>query len=227
MKFYLLSALGLGLMMSNLSYGANQCSNLVQCVELASKLTNKKYIYPSDLKGTVRLSKNFKITKENVGDLISEHLYINGFTRIKSKPDQWTIVSARDVRYTSSGFLMYGKDKIPDNYDYQMVHIKLKNPYLAPELSRNFRPFMSRYGRIIDIRKTGTLIINDTGKNINRLLKLVETTDNPLTKDEKEKYEDLEEQRQKIKVIKAKNCSDIKTELEEIRVLIDKKYAPN
>lgn len=168
------------------------------------------------------LSKNFKITKENVGDLISENLFINGFTRIKSKPDQWTIVSARDVRYTATGFLMYGKDQIPDNYDYQTVHIKLKNPYLAPELSRNFRPFMSRYGRVIDIKETGTLIINDTGKNIHRLLKLVETTDKSLTKDEREKYEDLEEQKQKIKIIKAKNCSDIKSDLEEIRALIQK-----
>ena len=38
---------------------------------------------------------------------------------------------------------------------------------------------MSRYGRIIDIKQTNTVIISDTGDNISRLEKLIKFLDVP------------------------------------------------
>jgi type II secretory pathway component GspD/PulD (secretin) len=117
---------------------------------------------------------------------------------------------------------IYGKDKIPSNFDYIMVTVKLKNPHIASEVSRNFRPFMSRYGRIIDIKNPGIIIINDTGKNVHRLLSLIEILDKKPSKAELEAYNDQAEFKNKIREIKAKNCSDIKVELHEIRALLQK-----
>ena len=130
------------------------------------------------------MTTNLKITKANADDFISEVLSINGYTRIPSKDDQWTILSSRDVRYMPTPNYIYGKDKVPNNYDYAMVTIKLKNPHIGPEISRNFRPFMSRYGRIIDIKSSGVIIISDTGKNIHRLINLVNILDKKPSKKE-------------------------------------------
>jgi general secretion pathway protein D len=59
-----------------------------------------------------------------------------------------------------------------------MKIIALKNVDAA-EIARNFRPFMSRYGRIIDLKQTNTIIISDTGTNIHRLEKLIKFLDVP------------------------------------------------
>jgi type II secretory pathway component GspD/PulD (secretin) len=198
------------------------CKNLDTCIELVSKLTKKKYIIDKDVKGAIKVSSNFKLNKENADDFLSEVLSINGYTRVPSKKDQWTIINTRDVRYMPTKNYIYGKDKIPTNFDYIMVTVKLKNPHIASEVSRNFRPFMSRYGRIIDIKNPGIIIINDTGKNVHRLLSLIEILDKKPSKEELEAYNDQAELKNKIRVIKAKNCSDIKVELHEIRALLQK-----
>lgn len=206
---------------TNLFAKEKTCVTIQDCVELVSKLTNKKYILDKSIKGSIKLSKNFKITKENAGDFISEVLSINGYTRIPSTKDQWTVINARDVRYIATPSYEHGKDEVPDNYDHAMVTIKLKNPYITSEISRNFRPFMSRYGRIIDIKDQGVIIINDTGKNIHRLLGLIKIIDQVPGKKEIKKYQRREKSNKKILQLKAQNCSDIKNDLNEIRLLLD------
>lgn len=64
----------------------------------------------------------------------------------------------------------------------------------AAEIARNFRPFMSRYGRIIDIKQTNTIIIADTGSNINRLAKMV-------------KFLDVAGHEEALQIVKVKNSS--------------------
>ena len=54
---------------------------------------------------------------------------------------------------------------------------------------------MSRYGRIIDIRDPGVIVINDTGSNIHRLISLIKVIDKTPTKDEIKKYEERERKR--------------------------------
>jgi len=171
------------------------CSKLESCVQLVSNITGEKYTYNNELKGAVKLTKNFKINKKNADDFISEILYLNGFARIKNGEDSWSIINARDIRYSPTPLFEYGKDEIPENNDYALVSIKLKNPYIVSEVSRNFRPFMSRYGRIIDIRDPGVIVINDTGSNIHRLISLIKIIDKAPTKDDIKKYEERERKR--------------------------------
>jgi general secretion pathway protein D len=73
----------------------------------------------------------------------------------------------------------------------------------AAEIARNFRPFMSRYGRIIDIKQTNTIIIADTGSNINRLAKMV-------------KFLDVPGHEETLQIVKVKNSS-----AQEIAKLLD------
>ena len=73
----------------------------------------------------------------------------------------------------------------------------------AAEIARNFRPFMSRYGRIIDIKQTNTIIIADTGSNINRLAKMV-------------KFLDVAGHEEALQIVRVKNSS-----AQEIAKLLD------
>lgn len=88
----------------------------------------------------------------------------------------YKIMNIRDIRYVPTK--IYTGSYTPDTEQHVMKVISLKNVD-ANEISRNFRPFMSRYGRIIDIKQTNTVIISDTGDNISRLEKLIKFLDVP------------------------------------------------
>ena len=182
---------------------AETCTKLTECIELVSKLTSKAYILDKDIKGDVSFSKSFQITKKNADDFISEVLHLSGYTRIPSLTENtWIVINARDFRYHSTP--LYTKDlkNIPNNYDYIMVQIKLKNPYIVSTLASSFRPFISRYGRVIDLKETHEIFIADTAKNIRRLLKIIENTDKKPTSDEIEAYKKREKKQQKLKELK-------------------------
>lgn len=198
----------------------NQCNDIQSCVEVVSKLTGKKYLMDKDVKGTIKLTKNFQITKDNADEFISYGLYMAGYTRLPYSDEEWSIINARDIRYHPAPAYEYGKDKIPKTFDYVTTTIKLKNPYIAPEISRNFRPFMSRYGRIIDLKDPGMLIINDTGQNVHRLINIVQQIDRKPSAKEVEKYEEDRKRWQKQKMLESKNCSGIRDELKEVRSLV-------
>jgi len=218
MKYLLITVLTIT---SASSFAASKkCSELQSCIELASKLTNKKYIMDRDVKGKINFTENFKITKENADSFISHALYMAGYTRVPFNKNEWSIINARDVRYQAVPSYQYGKDTIPETFDYISTTIKLKNPHIASELSRNFRPFMSRYGRTIDLKSPGVISINDTGKNVHRLIKLVYQIDHKPREDELEKIEEDKKRWNKLNLIKAKNCTHTKEELKEVKHLL-------
>lgn len=197
------------LLATNLSYAAT-CTDIRQCTTMVSKITGDAYILDKDVKGKLQQVGDIELTKENADYYLSYFLNMAGYTRVKIDDKSWSIINARDVRYMPTQTLSYGKDTIPKTYDHQMVKIKLKNPYAAPEISRNFRPFMSRYGRIIDIKDPGMLLIHDTGVNIHRLISIVEDIDRDITPEERKKYERKERSREKLAQLKAANCSEQK-----------------
>ena len=185
---------------------AAQCKDIRSCVELVSKMTGDKYILDKDVKGEVDVSKNFEVNEKNAELFLSEALYLSGYTRVPFDDKTWTIINSRDVRYHPMKNYIYGKDEIPQNYDHVSVVIKLKNPHIASEISRNFRPFMSRYGRIIDIKKPGIIIIADTAKNAHRLIDMVNLIDKEPTKEEIAAHKEEVRFNRRMRELNAKNC---------------------
>ena len=100
---------------------------------------------------------------------------MNGYTLIRSGAF-YKIVNSRDIRYTPTK--IYTGTYTPDTENYVMRIIPLKN-INSTEVTRSFRPFMSRYGRLIEIKQTNTIIVQDTGENINRLGRLIKFIDVP------------------------------------------------
>ncbi len=173
------------------------CKTLKLCADLVSSKTGHKYIFSKELKGKVFLSKNYKVTKENAEKIFSEALNLHGLTRVKIEDGVFRIINSRDVRYSPVEMINitnYNLQLIPNLSDYFMINMSLKKHEYPSEITRALRPFLSRYGRIIHTSGKD-LILQDTGRNLRRLVKLVQTLDKKLSSDEIEKIEQAKRRR--------------------------------
>lgn len=150
-------------------------TSLVELTKHMQELTGINLILDEDLRGNISIMAPTPITVGDAWKAYLTALNVNGYTLVQSG-EFYKIVNARDIRYTPTK--IYTGNFTPDTDNYVMRIIPLKNIDSA-EVTRSFRPFMSRYGRIIDIQQTNTIIIQDTGSNINRLVRLIRFIDVP------------------------------------------------
>lgn len=150
-------------------------TDIMDLTKHMQELTGINLILDKDVKGKVSITAPTPITVGDAWKAYLAALNMAGFTLVKSGAF-YKIINARDVRYVPT--TIYTGSYTPDTEAHVMKILALKNVD-ASEISRNFRPFMSRYGRIIDIKQTNTIIISDTGANIARLEKLIKFLDVP------------------------------------------------
>jgi general secretion pathway protein D len=150
-------------------------TDIMEITRHMQKLTGINLILDKDVKGKVSIIAPTPITVGDAWKAYLTALNMAGYTLVKSGAF-YKVINARDIRYTPTK--IYTGNYTPDTENYVMRVIALKN-VSAGEIARNFRPFMSRYGRIIDIKQTNTVIMADTGSNINRLVKMVKFLDVP------------------------------------------------
>ncbi|MCO4792742.1 MAG: hypothetical protein KC493_03460 [Bacteriovoracaceae bacterium] len=210
---------------SSLGFSAEKkerCADLKKCIEKVSKLTGKVYLHGSKLKGRIKTSKNLVLTKENADRHLSRILYLNGYTRIPmSHEDGFMIISARDVRYSPTPQVIARKNQapdLPDNFDYfQMVYYpKDADAILMKDFTRSVRPFLSRYGRVISMKYSGPMIVQDTAENLKRLYKMLKVYDRKLTKQEMDKRVVWQDRDFEIKKLEAENCASKKEVIREV-----------
>jgi general secretion pathway protein D len=164
------------------------------------KLTGLNLILDKDIKGKISISSPTPITIGDAWKAYLQALSINGYSLVKSGAF-YTLVNNRDIRYSPT--TMYTGTYTPntENYVMQIIPLKYVN---SREVANSFRPFMSRYGRIIEIKQTNTVIVQETGTHINRLMKLI-------------KFIDIPGHEESLQIIKVRNSS-----AQEIATLIDK-----
>lgn len=150
-------------------------TDIMEITRHMQKLTGINLILDKDVKGKVSITAPTPITVGDAWKAYLAALNMAGYTLVKSGAF-YKIINARDVRYVPTE--IYTGSYTPDTESHMMKVLSLKNVD-AGEISRNFRPFMSRYGRIIDIKQTNTIIISDTGSNIARLERLIKFLDVP------------------------------------------------
>jgi general secretion pathway protein D len=150
-------------------------SDIMELTKHMQELTGINLILDKDVKGKVSITAPTPITVGDAWKAYLAALNMAGFTLVQSGAF-YKIINARDVRYVPTK--IYTGAYTPSTEAHIMKVMALKSVDAA-EISRNFRPFMSRYGRIIDIKQTNTIIISDTGANIVRLEKLIKFLDVP------------------------------------------------
>lgn len=174
-------------------------TDIMEITKHMQKLTGINLILDKDVKGKVSIIAPTPITVGDAWKAYLAALNMAGYSLIKTGAF-YKVINARDIRYTPTK--IYTGNYTPDTENYVMRVISLKH-VSAAEIARNFRPFMSRYGRIIDIKQTNTIIIADTGSNINRLAKMV-------------KFLDVPGHEEALQIVKVKNSS-----AQEIAKLLD------
>lgn len=169
---------------------AETCSKLNECVDVASRLTNKTYLTNVDLSAKVYATDNLNITQTNADKIISALLNNQGLTRVGVDSDTYMIINARDIRYTQINTLDYGGnlEDIPDLSDYFLLSINIKNADAMPFMAPALRPFLSRYGRIVEQVSSSKILIQDTGVNLRKIVAIIDDLDVPVNVDNLNKY---------------------------------------
>jgi type II secretory pathway component GspD/PulD (secretin) len=211
MKLTLLFTALISLCSSSIFAEELKCKTLTSCIDQVSSLSGRQYIIGTRLESKSFQEVAFKGSKEEIDKLLSQLLFNYGYTRIPSVDKSWMIISSRDIRYNPMPLLDSAKDEIPQNFDYIMVTHQLKNKRQATAVTRSFRPFMSRYGRIISLKDSGQIIMQDTGVNIKRLLGLVDLSDVEPTEEELREAKKRRKFNQRIQLLEAKNPKCVST----------------
>lgn len=149
--------------------------SLIDLTKDMQELTGINLIIDKEIKGKVTIMAPTAITVGDAWKAYLSALNMAGYSLVKSGAF-YKIIPNRDVRYHPTK--IYTGTYSPNTENYVMRVIPLK--YISSsEVTRNFRPFMSRFGRITDIKETNTIIVQDTGTNITRLIRLIQFVDIP------------------------------------------------
>ncbi|HLE12467.1 MAG: type II secretion system protein GspD [Bdellovibrionales bacterium RIFOXYD12_FULL_39_22] len=150
-------------------------TSLTDLTQHMQKLTGLNLILDKELKGKISIIAPSPITVGDAWKAYLTALSINGYALVNSGAF-YQIVQSRDIRYASTK--IYSGNYTPDTENYVMKIIPLKH-ISSVELTRQLRTFVSRYGRMTEINQTNTVIVQDTGANINRLDRLIKLVDVP------------------------------------------------
>lgn len=158
-------------------------------------------------KKEVFFSTNSKIKITKLEAILDNLLNAHGYSLLEEN-GFLTVFSSRDSRYAA--LPNYDASDVPTTERYVFAHHVMKYPF-ANSVSRGLRPFMSRYGRIVSFSDGHTITISDTGKNVKRLMILINSFDT------KEAYNKLLHEKKNRKKIK-KPSEREKLELEILKL---------
>lgn len=137
------------------------------------------------------------VPKDQIESYVSTILLFGGRAMIRQPGSQFVkVIESRDIRYASVP-LFKEIEKLPDNDNHAQFSHDLKH-INGSEVARNLRPFLSRYGRLIDMKDT--VFVADSGKNIKRIAQIIKTIDTEEYKKSKEEMEEINEKHKKILV---------------------------
>lgn len=129
-----------------------------------------------DPRDVVQLQLNQSMSKADFKQIFYALLNAHGFSPMEESGFLW-ISPSRDNRYLPGP--VYTDDSYPRDESFKLVVHTLKYP-LARSITRNLRPYLSRYGRVINFSDARSIILSDLGDNIARLVKIVDSMDTEL-----------------------------------------------
>lgn len=150
-------------------------TDILELTKHMQKLTGINLILDKDVKGKVSISAPTPITVGDAWKAYLSALSMAGFTLVKTG-SFYRILPIRDIRFTPTK--IYSGEYTPETENFITKIIPLKYAS-AKEIESRYRQFNTRYGRIIALEQTNTILIQDTGTNIKRLELLVKSVDAP------------------------------------------------
>ena len=153
-------------------------NNKVDLKELAKVYANYKelnLVFPPEFKSSsIEVYGKNRVEKFELEKFISNIFFEQGYTFLM-RDNLLQVINSRDIRYKSVP--MYNKiTEVPKTYN--VVQFTLATEHIpSRDISRNLRPFMGRYGRIIDESNGQSIVIQDSALNIHRVYQIIKTLD--------------------------------------------------
>ncbi len=138
-----------------------------------SALSGKNFIINDKVRGKITIVSDKKMTKEEAYQAFLSALEINGFTTVMTPSGLISIVPQKES--WSKPIDVYKKEN-PTTDKYITRIIQLQN-ISANEVSSLIKGMVSKSGNMFAYPTTNSIIITDTGSNINHLLQLINELD--------------------------------------------------
>jgi len=142
-------------------------------VTLISKWTGKNFILDNKVRGKITIIGPSQVTLQEAYNAFLSALDANGLTTVQSGKFIRIIESAEARR---APVKTYAGDFAPkdDQFITRIFQLKYIN---ADEVQREFRDLTTRQGKLFAYEPTNSIIITDTGSNIQRIKEILETLD--------------------------------------------------
>jgi general secretion pathway protein D len=148
-------------------------ADILDVAKTLGKLTGKNFIFDNDVRGRITIISNAPISVSDAWRAFLTALDINQFTLIPAG-QYIRIARQRDAR--DKNLRIYDGDTSPD-VDQLITRIFKLRHIDADEVARTFRNFTTPNARVISFEQTNTLIVTDTGSNIEKLAQIIAMLD--------------------------------------------------
>lgn len=142
-------------------------------VTIISKWTGKNFILDNKVRGKITIIGPSQVTLQEAYQAFLSALEANGLTTVQAGKFIRIIESAEARR---APVKTYSGEYAPkdDQFITRIIQLKYIN---ADEVQREFRDLTTRQGKLFAYEPTNSIIITDTGSNIQRIKELLETLD--------------------------------------------------
>lgn len=147
--------------------------DIKEMVKSISALTGKNFIINDKVRGKITIISEKPMTKEMAYQAFLSALEINGFTTVMTPAGLINIVPQKDS--LSKPLELY-REASP-NTDKFITRIIQMNNISANEISQVIKPMISKNGNLLAYPTTNSIIVTDTGSNIDYILRLIRELD--------------------------------------------------
>ncbi len=148
-------------------------SDIREIIKQIAKVTGKNFLIDPNIRGKVTIISEKKMTIEEAYQAFLSSLEVLGFTVVNAPGDLVKIIPMKDALQNP---LPIYKDDSPITDAFVTRLIQMRN-ISALEMSNAIKALVSKEGNLFAYPATNTLIITDSGTNIDRLLKIIKELD--------------------------------------------------
>ncbi len=147
-----------------------------------SEITGKNFIFDDRVKGNITIIAPSKLSVDDAYSLFTSVLELKGFTVVPSGVDAYKIIPAIEAKQSG---MQIDTENLPVNESYIARLIPLKH-ISSDDALRFLQQIVSKDGHISDFGPGNLLLIIDSGLNVDKILSIIQSIDQPLLREEPE-----------------------------------------
>ncbi|MDI6801264.1 MAG: type II secretion system secretin GspD [Thermodesulfovibrionales bacterium] len=156
--------------------------DLPMVTKFISEITGKNFIFDDRIKGKITIIAPSKLSVSDAFNLFTSVLELKGFTVVPSGIDAYKIIPTSEAKQKGVKVSMSSEQR-PVNEGYIARLISLKN-ISSEDAIKLLQPIVSRDGYISSFGPGNLLLLVDSGLNIEKVLNIVESIDQPSLKED-------------------------------------------